>query len=122
MVNVKDSGGNFKHVITILTRVFSGNRTHDLHANNHYPLDYQGSLKIDWYKFSQSLPKSNKIWKISKAVRYQNNSFSNLTTHNSQVVCDNVREANIIADVFENSYQITMLTNLTADNNVNKGY
>ena len=41
---------NFDHVLSVVsqTRVSGGNRTRDLHANSlgHYPLDYQGTQKI----------------------------------------------------------------------------
>lgn len=41
-------------------------------------------------------------------------------TYNDKVVYDNVRKAYIIADIYENSHQITMAANSAADDNVNK--
>lgn len=71
------------------------------------------------YNFLQFTQKKTKILEGSKAVRCKNNGVS-ILTHYSLVACDNVLEANTIADVFDNFCQITMETNSTDDDSVNQ--
>lgn len=74
----------------------------------------------NWNDFLQKLPTGKKkFWKIAKAIKGKREAVSQLIVNGAEVH-DNVSKANHIADVFENSHQITYDVVSTADRYVNK--
>lgn len=75
--------------------------------NNMINIHVSNDRNKNWNVFLKSLPAGNKMWKINKAIRGRTSTFESLTIDGVDVY-DNKTKAKAIADVFENSHQITL--------------